>query len=116
MANGLAENFPNRHFRVRVMNSSERDRKLSKGMEVGRGPRPPHPLRARKRVVYANETSHNVGREVGPGPLHSATHPVDPRVEAHLFAAVPCRREGDGSGVRGNPKDVEGWSHRARYV
>jgi hypothetical protein len=34
-ANGLAEILPNRPFRVRVVNSSEKDRKLPKGMVLG---------------------------------------------------------------------------------
>jgi hypothetical protein len=41
MANGLAEILPNRPFRVRVLNSSERDRKLPKWMVLGQ--ELPHP-------------------------------------------------------------------------
>jgi hypothetical protein len=36
MANGLDEVLPNRPFRVRVVNSSEKDRKLPKGMVLGK--------------------------------------------------------------------------------
>jgi hypothetical protein len=41
MANGLAEILPNRPFRVRVVNSSEKDRNLPKGMVLGQAL--PHP-------------------------------------------------------------------------
>jgi hypothetical protein len=167
MANGLAEILPNRPFCVRVVKSSEKDRKLPKGMvlgqalpqptgivtlteldpkplakpsptglqialspeeyaisldppalldrpdvgyalEIGLGPRPPRPPRTRKSVGLAHKTLQYMGREVGTGPLHTAPHPADPRSEARLFAALPCRREGEGSGFHGNPKDVKG--------
>jgi hypothetical protein len=69
-----------------------------------------------KRVGYAEEASHYVEREVGPGPLHSAPHPDEPRVQARLLAALSCWREGEGSGVGGNTTIVEGRGDRTRYI